>query len=333
MAGNEFSDLESEQTKERTSMKSVVDSVMNGMHVTSVVSIVSVVYCLSATGVAFAQQLVDGEFSLTDDQDGSDQPDPSGEHGGLSEREVADQSSLILTAQVLEQLEVVRQNVQAGQETIERTARENRETAERASLDSGRYVTFGLASGLRISPRPGVASAAIDTQTVVGENGDVTRRTVRVDDASVADFSAAFVLLVYPWPYRADPGMRLKSPWRGLSRLGVAASISLISFSSSTESIVGNIEGGLGVSVRLIDQFHFAVMADYSRVRVPRSGVADMGDVGFREPTGEVVGSTSVSDDRFFRTIGSFALAFRFVWAFSDLGRPAPSDAVKPSGT
>ena len=123
------------------------------------------------------------------------------------------------------------------------------------------------------------------------------------------------LVVVYPWKRQVDSTDKAKLTSRcGWCWLGFVANINLASFNSDNiASFNKSIEGGIGVAVRLTDDFGFA--GTYERVfsrRLRDFVTADQKIIVDGKPL------TAISDDdnRFFIDDNLNAVSFKFVYLF-----------------
>ena len=173
---------------------------------------------------------------------------------------------------------------------------------------ANKTIKFGLSIGIRqitdlkdVNVR-NVVISPIDT-------------TLRVDRKDPTDVVLSGLVVVYPWKKQVDSSDSKKITSRcNWCWLGFVANINLASFNTDNIATFNkSIEGGIGVAVRLTDDFGFA--GTYERVfsrRLRDFVAADQKIIVDGKPL------TAISDDdnRFFIDDNLNAVSFKFVYLF-----------------
>lgn len=134
--------------------------------------------------------------------------------------------------------------------------------------------------------------------------------TVHLDEIDRGDVVVSAILAAYPWkrPEEIDGCCSRGFLWR----LGFVANLDVATLGEAgVVSFNRSIEGGVGLGLRMADNFSVATTIERVFSRVPRSFVQD------RQPLPRPMGEPAelrASDDRYFRSDNLTALSLKFVY-------------------
>ena len=180
--------------------------------------------------------------------------------------------------------------------------------AVRDSLKRLKSVKVGLSLGIRI---------ITDVNDVNFRSPSINPAdsTLSIDGIDPTDIILSGVVVVFPWHRTSKRGADSTAKSHcGWCWLGFVANITLASFNPDNVSVFNrSVEGGIGLGVRLADDF--ALAATYERVfsRRLRSFVKDGQQL---VADGQVATSIDESDNRFFIDDNLSALSFKFIYFF-----------------
>lgn len=201
-------------------------------------------------------------------------------------------------------------------ETVE--AAKNREQIEKNS----RTIRFGLSVGWRHN--------GADKESLVRDLGiDPATGKVAIERIDRGAYVLSGVVAAYPWRHKElQPGEKKQedpaTKNRFASRIGRAmalwhwgtiANLNLASFTQDAISTFNrSIEGGLGVSYKMNEEFSLGITAERIFGRRPRSFVVNGAVV--RDQKGDTLYALDPSDDRYYRDDHMSAISVKFVYFF-----------------